>query len=68
MNTTHVRNPLTGAYESRRYVQPLCVAICPEPDCAFQAIAVSVDASDVGLWEHTSAIHLGGHHAEVSRT
>lgn len=63
MKTTAVLNHHTRTYETRVWNLPLVVSVCPEPDCAFKAIAVSVEAADEGLWQHTSALHLGGHHA-----
>ena len=63
MNTTHVRNAQTGMYELRPWKLPLIVAVCPAPDCPFHAIAVSIEAADVGLWAHTAALHLGGYDA-----
>ena len=63
MNTTHVRNALTGAYESRAWSLPLIVICCPRPCCSFEAIAVSGEAADAGIWEHTVAMHLGESYA-----
>jgi hypothetical protein len=43
-------------YEVRQWTRPLVISICS--DCAFAAVAVSQEAVDAEVWEHTAAIHL----------
>ena len=56
VKTSLVRNARSGAYEERAFVLPLVISICS--DCGYPAVAVSADAANVAVWEHTTAIHL----------
>ena len=62
--TTHVKQ-LDGTYDDHPWQHPLIIAICV--DCGYHVTAVSLDASNAGVWDHTVAVHLGDYHAEISR-
>ncbi len=67
MRTTAVRLASEPSrYETRPWKFPLVVACCPS--CAYRGVAVSNEASDAALWEHTAAVHMGGIDAKISRT
>ncbi len=65
MNITYVRSPFDGNLEPRDWRHSLVMTVCPQPACLFHVIAVSLDAANAGLWDHTVAVHIGGERAQV---
>ena len=65
MRKSTVVHPVTREAMERLWTLPLLIVVCRE--CGFPAIAMSAEASELAIWDHVAAVHLGGQdRAEVS--
>jgi len=66
VKTSAVRDPRTGIYRAWPWTLPLILTVCRA--CGHPMAVVSAAASEAAVWDHVSAVHLGGQHASEKQS